>query len=80
MPFIIDRNMLHAINRRATAILRGQDPNALASDSGEWPEPRIEFTREEIRAAMMIAKKRNGASDDAATPNTEAPTSNDVGQ
>lgn len=78
MPFIIDRNMLHAINRRATAILRGQDPNARASDSGEWPEPRIEFTREEIRAAMMIAKKRIASINDAAMPHTEARTANDV--
>lgn len=78
MPFIIDRNMLHAINRRATAILRGQDPKARASNAGEWPEPRIEFTREEIRAAMMIAKKRISSIDDAARPNADAVTANDV--
>lgn len=78
MPFVIDRNMLHAINRRAMAILRGQDPNARASDSGEWPEPRIEFTREEIRAALMIAKKRIRPINDAVLADTETRTANDV--
>lgn len=60
MLFTIDRSMLRAINRRASEILRGDDQNTGAADAGEWPQLRIELTREDIRAAAAIAQQRLG--------------------
>ncbi|NHZ37472.1 hypothetical protein [Massilia rubra] len=70
--------MLKAINRRASEILRGEDKNASAGEADEWPVLRIELSREEIRAAAIIAQQRLGWPDAAVVPNRNVTASNDM--
>lgn len=74
----IDRSMLPAINRRASEILRGEDRHTSAADPGDWPPLRLELSREEIHAAVLIAQQRTGWPEGAATPDRNAASSHKV--
>jgi hypothetical protein len=63
MPFIIDRHALIAINRRAAERLRSPDGKITGQDDAEiMTAPAAHFSRDDIRKALMLAKKRNSPS------------------